>query len=458
MPIAWPRRATIRLRDAGHDVAAASPTGQLLLVLLAAILFPLCLFYWQTRNDLIPDHIPIFGRLDDVGVIAGSLAILRQSAARLAALAPDFAENPPGLVLAFLRASTLGLLAGLATPILFRATLGTWPTPEARQRFTRGLRRRDVPLPPLLRALAETPAGTRQIRTLLQLIPPSRPGESLLPPPGAKPLTIPPLMGDPLAFWRGPDIGFLHIEKSAGTSILGTLTAQFHPAQIDPDLLRTMPPHALSRLPAQAAIARAHPLVWGHYDLPYLQSLGPERFLILFLRNPRTRILSLYHYWRSVKPEVLAREDGNHSVHLAQSLSLEAFLESADPLLVPYIDNIYTRRLIGHYEPVLPANALLLARQALRTVHFIGFTETIDSSLSALACQLGFPPPHSAPRANITQEIIYSDQRFRPAPPPTLTAKAESALTRLTALDQRLYAEARSLQAAKQADGIPPFS
>ncbi len=445
-PVTWPVRAAAAWHRARHDIAATRGAGWLVLALLAAILAPICVLYWQTPNDLIPDRVPVFGRVDDLGVIMASLAALRQAAARLAELAPDFADGQPGLVLAFGRAVLLGLMSNTLGPILYRASLGSWPTRQARRCFTDGLLRRDVPLPPLLRGLAETPAGTKQIRTLLQLTQPPREGAALLPPASARRMTVPPLSGDPLTFWRGPRVAFLHIEKSAGTSVLGVLTAQFHPGQIDPDPLRTLPPHVLHRLPAQARAARLFRLVRGHYDLPYLEALGPEFFRVIFLRDPRRRLLSLYHYWRSVTPAVLATEGGNHTIALAHKLSLDEFLTSDDPILRPSIDNIYTRRLIGAYGHDLPPDAANRAVAALARLDFVGITETIDESLAALATRLRFPVPSSAPRANVTAEIARADPRFRPAPRPQPGPAAEAALSRLTRLDQIVYEAALARQ------------
>lgn len=446
MPDAWPARAAAAWRRAKQDIAATRGMGWLILAVLATMLASVCVLYWQTPNDLIPDRVPVIGRVDDVGVIMASLAALRQAAARLAELAPDFSDGQPGLLFAFARTMLLSLMANSLAPILYRAALGTWPAQEARRCFADGLLRRDVPLPPLLRGIAETPAGTRQIRTLLQLTPPVRGGAALLPPPRGRPLTVPPLSGDPLTFWRGPRVAFLHIEKSAGTSVLGVLTAQFHPGQIDPDPHRTLPPHVLHRLPAQARAARGYRLVRGHYDLPYLEALGPEFFRVIFLRDPRKRLLSLYHYWRSVTPEVLAIEDGNHAIALAHTLSLEAFLTCDDPILIASIDNIYTRRLIGAYEHALPPDAAERAVAALARLDFVGITETIDASLAALATRLGFPVPRSAPRANVTDDIAHTDRRFRPAPRPQPGPAAEAALTRLTRLDEIVYRAARARQ------------
>jgi uncharacterized membrane protein YkvA (DUF1232 family) len=440
---AWPRRAADSLRLARRDVAAAQRSGQIVLALMLGLLAPLCLLYCRMPHDLIPTHSPVIGRLDDLVVIAAGLALLRQAASRLARLAPDFADDPPGLLAAFLRGVALDLFAHLAAPLLYRATLGTWPTAAARRDFVRGLSRRDIPLPPVLRGLAQTEAGTVQIRTLLQLSLPAQPGARLLPLASGEPRTIPPLTGDPLAFWHGRPVAFLHVEKSAGTSVLASLTTQFHPGQIDPDPRRTLSPHALTRLQAQADAARDYDLVWGHYDLPYLRLLGPDRFLVLFLRNPVRRILSLYRYWRSVHPDILATDDVNHTVHFAHTLTLEEFLDCRDPLLIPAIDNIYARRLTGAYQPDLPADTLPQALQALNAIHFIGLTETIDASLAGLARTLGFPPPQAAPRANVTDDIIQNDKRFRPAPAPVLTENARASLLRLTRLDREIYAAAR---------------
>jgi hypothetical protein len=400
--------------------------------------------YWRTPNDLIPDRIPMWGRVDDVGVILMcvglTLYLLREGPA-IPASARDGA-----------RRVAVAAVCYLTCPLLHRLAVGVWPTRQSAARFRRGMSRGNAPVSPLLRGVATTPEARPQLRVLLTLdYLAGLPGDGPLTPEPVlpAPYALPPHFGDPLRVWTGPRLGVLHFEKAAGTSLVDALVPQFHPVQIDPDPLRSMPPHLICRTTAgMISACRDHALVWGHYDLPYLRALGADRVPIVLLREPAARLLSLYHYWRSLDAEVLAREDGNYTVWLAHRLDLESFLACDDPLLRDYLDNCYVRRLTGTYGDVGEAAlavAAARAREELKHIECVGTTDDLDGFVRALAARFGFTPPPRTPRVNVTAEIARSDRRFRHVPAPAITPEVRRALARLTRHDRVLYEDARRM-------------
>ncbi len=166
-------------------------------------------------------------------------------------------------------------------PALLRLSPGRWPDAEEGHRFRKAFQADRHPLPPLLRGLASITAGQALLIRA-----------SLFAWCQARATTLPGMMessdsaalvlaGNPLRAWDGPPIAFLHVEKTAGTSLIHYLQERFHPTQIDPDPLRAWPPHMLTRFPPGIAEhVRRYRLVWGHYDLPSLNCLGPERFVL----------------------------------------------------------------------------------------------------------------------------------------------------------------------------------
>jgi hypothetical protein len=246
--------------------------------------------------------------------------------------------------------------------------------------------------------------------------------------------------------WTGPRLGFLHLEKSAGNALLAWLCGHFHPEQIAPAPYRDLPPHLFSRPPGLVDRAR-YPLIWGHYDLPSLQNFDPERRIFTILREPRARLVSLYHFWRSVNPDKFDAEI-SFAVGLAHRLSFEDFLDHDDPLLSDMIDNMVVRRLTGLYatgneaDPlrVDPQAALAKAQAALDGMFFAGISETLDASAARLADRLDIARPARTLRGNVTREN-HTDPTgwFRQAEHPAPSAAAEAALARRTALDTKLY-------------------
>jgi uncharacterized membrane protein YkvA (DUF1232 family) len=393
--------------------------------------------------DLIPNRLPYIGYADQLAFVLGGTALAallvhRESvaAARAGGAAPRRQLCPA----AWLRAMVLDMVAMLFAAPLLRLATGAWPAGAEVAAFRRAFRH-FTPLPPLLRAVAAVPAGREQLtRAMLagwlqadasyraRLC--AEAAHADAPEPGA---------GNSLSVWSGPNVTFLHLEKTAGMSVVAALSAHFHPLQIDADLRRAFPPHVLTPLPPfLVPRLRRCALVWGHYDLPSIRRLGEGRFTFTFLRDPASRIVSLYRYWRAQAARDLGWNGMNQPVLAAQRLTLVEFLESDDPWILDYIDNFYVRRLTGRYalgqaaDPLAgdPEGLLRAALLALDAFDFIGLTERTGESLARLGGRLGFPPPAQPPRVNVTRqdrEAGLDDPAVR------------KALARLTRLDRVIY-------------------
>ena len=398
--------------------------------------------------DLIPDRLPWIGHLDEMGVLllgfAGGLLLSVPSAAhsgfRSSGLLAKWTQR-----LAW-RTMRLGV-AGLLGRFTLRLMLGRWPDPDELAAFCDGFDANAHGLPPLLRAAAYVPAA----RTLLNramLLSTQRSGSSAR-------LGAAQMMGDPMTLWRGPRVRFLHLEKTAGSSLVNALTAQFHPLQIDPDPDRNTPPHERQPFPEATARAQAAAaLVWGHYDLPSLRRLdhqagqaGAPCFTLCVFREPQQRILSLYYYWRA------NQEDQAPTVRCARENGLLAFLRTRDPLILNYIDNLYVRRLTGSYVArdgdrlaEQPEQALRDALAAVDSLDLVGLSDRLDETLSRLGARTGFVPPLHTPRVNV---LARSEGNaflpYRPTVREPVTAEIEAELDRLTRLDQLVYRHARQM-------------
>jgi hypothetical protein len=360
------------------------------------------------------------------------------------------------------------LAAGhLAAPAVVRLAIGYWPDMAGRARFAAGFADTSLTIPPLVRGLLALPGGADLLAAAPRM-PRLLPG-LLAVPFGRKmlldaveynwhrergsldPAGTPDLGGSIFTAWTGPPVAFLHFEKSGGTAAISWLSRRFHPEQIDPDPRRDLPPHLLYRAPAALPdrVAR-YPLLWGHYDVPSLRRIDPGRFIFTMLREPRARLLSLHHFWRSVNPEQFDPAE-SFSVASAHRLSLEEFLACDDPFLTDLTDNVFVRRLTGLYatgaarDPLLdsPQSALREAMRVLDTLGFVGITETMEDSLAALAARLGIAPPEAGARANVTAEN-HADPSgwFRAVPRAAQTPAVQALLDRRTVLDRALYAHA----------------
>ncbi len=401
--------------------------------------------------DLIPDRLPWIGHLDEMGFLllgfAGGLLLSVPQAA-------DARLRPPGLIARWTqrlawRTMRLGV-AGLLGRFALRLMLGRWPDGDELVAFCDGFDANAHGLPPLLRAVAYVPSA----RTLLNramLLSAQRGGT-------APRLGTAQMMGDPMTLWRGPRVRFLHLEKTAGSSLIAALAAQFHPLQIHSDTDRRGSPHDQQRRRHEAEAAhRQAAVVWGHYDLPALRRLDGDQpcFRFCLLREPRQRILSLYYFWRS------NQEEQGGSVRFAQQNRLLPFLRVQDPDIRNDIDNMYVRRLTGLYatasaDPVrdAPEAALAEALAALDGLDLVGISDRLGDSLSVLGRMLGFTPPARTPQLNVQLNAERNALLpVRPTAREPRTPEIDAELDRLTSLDIVLYRHAEQrFQSLLEAD------
>jgi len=243
---------------------------------------------------------------------------------------------------------------------------------------------------------------------------------------------------------------FVHVEKTAGSSVVDYLRTQFAPNAIDPDPMHGAPGHLFSPLPADK---RRYAFIWGHQDLPaLLRCQPPSRIVLMFFRDPHRRILSLYDYWRAVRPEEIQHNEPHIGMAAARNRSLLGFLDSREPEVRDFIDNVYARRLTGIYtshetpdEPPISMEALeTAALAAMDDITCVGIAEEMGVSLQVLAVRTGATLPAIVPHENALQglqlDVADAFQGVRRSRP---TAQERAALDRLTVIDRHIYAVAR---------------
>lgn len=382
--------------------------------------------------DLIPDRLPLVGHLDEIGFVGFGLVGAHWLAAtdRPARMQRDGRSR---------RAARACVGMFCAYPAL-RVTLGRWPDRVEARRFRRAFMGRGA-VPPLLRAVANVPAARPLLtRTMLaswmEADPAGRAGLRA----GLDGAQVGP--GNMFGIWTGPRIGFLHLEKTAGSALGAALQECFHPLQICP--LRPTETLAAGELPTPDV--RRWSLIWGHYDLPALEQLDPDRFLIAFFRDPRARLISLYRFWRHASAGEIRRTERSAGVSLARTLSFRDFLRSDHPAVIDAVDNYYVRRLTGLYredhaaDPLDadPGAALAAAEAALARLDFVGVTEQLDEGARILARILDFTPPLPLARVNASRGAH------------DIAGDAAAEITRCTRMDRVIYdaALARFRQAA----------
>jgi hypothetical protein len=151
-----------------------------------------------------------------------------------------------------------------------------------------------------------------------------------------------------------PAVCFIHVPKTAGTS-LAALLAQHYPRH---QVSRARLLFDLGQDPEESSYRLWH----GHFGLTdVIDYLPPDVRFIAALRHPLQRVQSLYHYWRAVDLTKYGRtpetDPNYYGVMLAiKSRSIDEFLATDDPTILREISDSMTRYLSGSLYDIGPVS------------------------------------------------------------------------------------------------------
>jgi hypothetical protein len=246
---------------------------------------------------------------------------------------------------------------------------------------------------------------------------------------------------------------FLHIPKSAGSSVHSALEAALPPGSLstrridssffcDFDDFELLRPEARAQVAANPCEVRSlgrYRAVSGHFSLATLLEIADASSISTVLREPRARLLSLYIYWRTLG---IHHGFSPYSANEYAQRPLWEFL--AEPILAPVIDNQVCRILL-HGDPRFPeadfaaqTDVEAIAGDAigrLDALGFVGVLEFGDSIWEGLGRL--FDVKLQPTKLNVTEEV------GRPAPvepgEPLLAAEALDLIEQHSAADLLVY-------------------
>lgn len=186
---------------------------------------------------------------------------------------------------------------------------------------------------------------------------------------------------------------FMHIPKSAGSSMHAALETALPPGSLAPqrfdrsvfcafDAFDRLSTEIRSRIAANSSEIDAlngYDAVSGHFALPTLLRITDAWSIATVLREPRARLLSLYTYWRN--PDI-------SSLWAPYSANLHAFRPMweflSEPSVAPMTDNQLCRMLL-YGDPRLPDSDFIaqadidsIAANAIERLDSLGFVGVLE--------------------------------------------------------------------------------
>lgn len=244
---------------------------------------------------------------------------------------------------------------------------------------------------------------------------------------------------------------FLHIQKTAGTSIVDLLRFSYRKEGVAShgDFLADLTDLGFEKRGRSPGDFKDFAFVSGHFGFDFASELMDNRYSFTFLRDPIERVLSFYYFCKSRDPKEFA------IYALTQEVSLEEFLQMglSSPGVKGCIWNNQAWQLALGYgnsdqrliADVAPKEILDLATQHLDAFSHIGFTETFENDRDTILTALGIEAPE--------EKIMSNANPGRPTSK-DLPRSTLHLLEELTHLDRILYEEAWSRRDLAVADRI----
>lgn len=223
---------------------------------------------------------------------------------------------------------------------------------------------------------------------------------------------------------------FLHIQKTAGTSIIETVRTHYGNSIMTHGDFSNRKPEDVRNVA----------FISGHFGFSFAKPFMQNRYSFSILRDPVERILSLYYFCRS-------RDASEYPIYrLAQTLDIESFLEQG----------MYPGRIHSHiwnhqawtlaygrantegkesHEYGDEGKLLDLANSHLEELSYVGFTETFEKDRVAILKDLGVPESKTKIMTNLTPDRPGRHE---------LSERTLELINRLTRLDQIVYTNAWS--------------
>ncbi|NJR40178.1 MAG: sulfotransferase family protein [Leptolyngbyaceae cyanobacterium CSU_1_4] len=242
-------------------------------------------------------------------------------------------------------------------------------------------------------------------------------------------------MSQPIEHRLTPDeqLCFIHIPKTAGTTLTSLLNSKFHQSKICPaevwSELVDIPKEELTQ----------YQLFRGHFFYEMGDLLPQKPVYITMLRHPIERVISGYEFMRRNVP---TRTEALLNHHKAKTMSLMEYVSDLDN---PSMANSQTRHLsLSRYKDD-PEAWLAVAKQHLSEFACFGLVERFQDSMALLSYTFGWNPLAEYSNLMIGARRLKQDQ---------LEPEVLETIATRNSLDLALYQYAQELFATRHAQMV----
>lgn len=243
---------------------------------------------------------------------------------------------------------------------------------------------------------------------------------------------------------------FLHIPKCGGTTLHNMLVNWYGSQKMHPERHNGLYFYSARDLASKTLFS-------GHYDYYATQLIPGSPRLITFLRDPRSRLISLYNFHRSHRTEVIERFNLTLAKWATEN-DIDAYFADERVRAHPAINNSIARHLsnqpqLGRASGDVTASDVpieTLRDQAIANLErfdFVGLMEDYDASIIRLTTLLGRKLPQQISRARDFETLIEHDPNMRKIDKQVPSDRTHALLDDLVREDEAVYTFAKTLHA-----------